>query len=112
MWDDEAMRTLEVPLAKPIASPKHAPADCYYRIPLRAIYKQYPVYAPGREPAGYVERLKKQEPVIVWDDASQKRMLETEAEISPSGPLWLKQRFLLGPNCNCSSMCPGFTLIR
>jgi len=24
MWDDEAMRTLEVPLANPIGSPKHA----------------------------------------------------------------------------------------
>jgi hypothetical protein len=27
------------------ASPKHAPADYYYRIPVRPIYKQYPVYA-------------------------------------------------------------------
>ena len=39
MWDDEAMRTLEVPLANPIGSPKHAPADYYYRIPVRVVYK-------------------------------------------------------------------------
>src|SRR5713226_9040286 len=62
MWDDAAMSTLEVPLANPIGSPKQAPADYYYRIPVRIIYKQYPVYAPGREPAGYMEWLRKQEP--------------------------------------------------
>jgi hypothetical protein len=83
VWDDEAMRTLQVPLANPIGSPKLAPADYYYRIPVRTIYKQYPVYAPGREPAGYMEWLKKWKPVIVWDNASYKPKLQTEAD-------WLK----------------------
>ena len=87
MWDDEAMRTLEVPLANPIGSPKHASADYYYRIPVRSIYKQYPVYAPGREPAGYMEWLKKQEPVIVWDDASHKPKLQTEADWIKAGEI-------------------------
>jgi hypothetical protein len=89
MWDDEAMRTLEVPLANPIGSPKHAPADYYYRIPVRSIYKQYPVYAPGREPAGYMEWLKKQKPVIVWDDASHKPKLQTEADWIKAGEVVL-----------------------
>jgi hypothetical protein len=53
-WDDEAMAALEVPLANPIGSPKQVQAEYYYRIPVRKIYKQYPVYAPGREPAGYM----------------------------------------------------------
>ena len=87
MWDDEAMRTLEVPLANPIGSPKHVPADYYYRIPVRSIYKQYPVYAPGREPAGYMEWLKKQEPVIVWDDASHKPKLQTDADWIKAGEI-------------------------
>jgi hypothetical protein len=87
MWDDEAMSTLEVPLANPIGSPKHAPADYYYRIPVRNIYKQYPVYAPGREPAGYMEWLKKQEPVIVWDDASHKPKLQTDADWIKAGEI-------------------------
>jgi hypothetical protein len=87
MWDDEAMRTLEVPLANPIGSPKHAPADYYYRIPVRSIYKQYPVYAPGREPTGYMEWLKKQEPVIVWDDASHKPKLQTDADWIKAGEI-------------------------
>jgi hypothetical protein len=56
------MKTLEVPLANPAASPMHVSSDYYYRIPVRPIYKQYPVYAPGKEPAGYWEWLQKQEP--------------------------------------------------
>ena len=87
MWDDTAMSTLEVPLAYPISSPKHAPGDYYYRIPVRPIYKQYPVYAPGREPAGYMEWLKKQDPLIVWDDASHKPKLETEADWIKAGEI-------------------------
>src|SRR5262245_42356243 len=46
-WDDEAMATLELPLANPIGSPKHVPAEYYYRIPVRPIYKTYAVYAAG-----------------------------------------------------------------
>jgi hypothetical protein len=42
-WDDAAMADLEVPLANPIGSPKQISADYYYRIPVRPIYKQYPV---------------------------------------------------------------------
>jgi hypothetical protein len=52
MWDDAAMATLEVPLANPVGSPIPVSAEYYYSIPVRPIYKQYAVYAPGREPAG------------------------------------------------------------
>ena len=79
-WDDSAMATLEVPLADPAASPKHVPADYYYRIPVRPIYKQYPIYAPGREPRGYMEWLERQDPVIVWDDRGHAPPLQTEAD--------------------------------
>src|SRR6266705_5589198 len=64
-WDDDAIATLEVPLANPVGSPKHVSADYYYRIPVAPIYKSYPVYAPGHEPPGYIDRLRGQEPVIV-----------------------------------------------
>ncbi|SPE41764.1 exported hypothetical protein [Candidatus Sulfopaludibacter sp. SbA3] len=72
-WDDSAMATLEVPLVDPAASPKHVPADYYYRIPVRSIYRQYPVYAPGREPRGYMEWLERQDPVPVWDGRQRAR---------------------------------------
>lgn len=76
MWDDEEMAELEVPLADAAASPRHLSADYYYRIPVRPIYKSYPVYAPGKEPAGYLEWLKQQEPEMAFDSSK----LKTEAD--------------------------------
>jgi hypothetical protein len=87
MWDDTAMASVEVPLANPIGSPKHAKAEYYYRIPVRKIYKQYPVYAPGREPAGYMDWLKKQEPVVLWEDTGRKPILKTEADWIRAGEM-------------------------
>src|SRR5262245_30685825 len=60
-WDDPEMASLELPPADPAGSPVHVSADYYYRIPVRPIYKSYPVYTPGKEPAGYEEWLKQQE---------------------------------------------------
>src|SRR5271157_4038786 len=80
MWDDAAMATLEVPLADPVGSPKQVSAGYYYRIPVRPIYKQYPVYTPGHEPPGYMDWLKQKEPLIVWDDKGHAPALDTEAD--------------------------------
>jgi hypothetical protein len=81
------MATLEVPLANPIGSPKHVSADYYYRIPVRPIYKSYPIYAPGHEPPGYMEWLKQQEPVLIWDDIGHIPTLQTEADWIKAGEL-------------------------
>jgi hypothetical protein len=86
-WDDDAIATLEVPLADPVGSPKHASADYYYRIPVPPIYKSYPVYAPGREPANYMDWLNQQEPVIVWDDAGHAPPLKSEPDWVKAGEL-------------------------
>ncbi len=61
-WQDDEIAALELPLAHNASSPKHISADYYYQIPIRPIYKSYPIYAPGKEPAGYLERLKRMEP--------------------------------------------------
>jgi mono/diheme cytochrome c family protein len=87
MWDDAAMATMEVPLAEASASPKFPPADYYYRIPVRPIYKSYPAYAPGHEPAGYLDWLKQQEPVIIWDDVGHAPPLKTEADWIKAGEI-------------------------
>src|SRR5215470_11143165 len=71
-WDDQAIASLEVPPADPTVSRAHVSADYYYRIPVRPIYKSYPVYAPGREPAGYEEWLKRQEPETAFDASKLK----------------------------------------
>ena len=86
-WDDKAMNGVEVPLANPIGSPKHVSADYYYRIPVRPVYQQYPVYAPGREPAGYLEELKRKEPVIIWDGAAHTPALRTDQDWIRAGEM-------------------------
>ena len=73
--DTEALKDFELPLASPAPSPVHVPPDYYYRIPIRPIYKSYPIYGPGHEPPGYIEWLKRQKPVILWDYSSSGKPL-------------------------------------
>lgn len=61
VWDDAAMRDVELPLAAHI-SVQHIPSDYYYIIPVRPNLKTYPVYLPGKEPKGYWAWLQQQEP--------------------------------------------------
>ena len=92
-WVDAEIADLEIPLANPIGSPKHISADYYYRIPVRKIYKSYPVYAPGKEPPGYWDWLKKQEPEIAFDPAR----LKTEADWIKAGELVFEAPLAFGP---------------
>lgn len=69
-WDDAQLSTLELPLVHAAASARHVSSDYYDRIPVRRIYKSYPIYAPGREPEGYLEWLARQEPAVVFDGSA------------------------------------------
>ena len=80
-WDDEKLATLELPLADSAVKVKHYPADQYYRLPERSIYKTYPVYIAGKEPPGYYEWLKQQEPEVVFNPSE----LKTEADWTKAG---------------------------
>lgn len=80
-WDDHEVERFEVPLANPKYSPRHMSSAEYYALKVRPIYKTYPVYAPGREPAGYREHLKTLEPEIIFDPAK----LRTEADWIAAG---------------------------
>jgi hypothetical protein len=85
-WDEDALARLEVPLPNPEFSPKAVPADYYYRIPVRPIYRGYPVYAHGKEPPGYFEALKQREPETIWSEETGVRpRLETEADWRKAG---------------------------
>ncbi len=86
-WDDAEIARHEVPLAVAAASPRHVSSDYYYRIPVRPIYKSYPVYAHGREPDGYLDWLKTQEPVVLWNDSGAAPKLETDADWVRAGEL-------------------------
>src|SRR5215510_15455492 len=80
-WDEEALAAVEPPLASTGVPPEHISSDYFYRMPVRPIYKSYPIYAPGKEPRGYFERLKQLEPEIVFDPAR----LKTEADWIKAG---------------------------
>jgi len=82
-WDDERMADLELPLARPEFTLQQVSSDYYYRIPIRPVYRTYPVYARDREPAGYMERLAGLDPVEVFDP----RTLKTEEDWIRAGEL-------------------------
>ena len=97
-WDDEEIARHEVPLAHSEASPKHVSSDYYYRIPVRPIYKSYPVYAYGHEPAGYFESLKQREPVVVWDDKGRAPLLQADADWIRAGELVFDAPLVMNTN--------------
>ena len=82
-WDDQEMESLELPLAQPAASPRHISSDYYYQMPVRPIYKSYPVYRPDRQPAGYADFLEAQQPEIIFDSSR----LRTEEDWIKAGEL-------------------------
>src|SRR5579864_4512378 len=92
-WDDAAVAALEVPLANPKYSPVHISETEYYRLPERAIYKSYPVYHPDREPPGYMEWLKQQEPEIAF----VADRLKTRADFIPAGEIVFNAPTTFGP---------------
>jgi hypothetical protein len=67
MWDARELASFELPLVQADRSAQHATPDYYYRLAVRPIYKSYPIYAPGREPDGYMEWLARQEPELAFD---------------------------------------------
>jgi hypothetical protein len=73
-WDDEAIATLDVPIADKNTVLKHTTAQTYYSIALRGIWRNYPIYAPGKEPPGYIAWLEEQEPDRPFDASSLKTM--------------------------------------
>lgn len=83
VWDEDALRDFELPLPQTKTIVKHISSDYYYRIPVRAIYKTYPIYYPEKEPAGYIEWLEKQEPETVFDPAK----LQTQEDWIHAGQL-------------------------
>lgn len=67
VWDDGLLAGWHVPLAVAGAEPVPLTAGQFYRLPELKIYKSYPVYAPGKEPDGYLEKLRRSEPELVFD---------------------------------------------
>jgi len=82
-WDATELASFEVPLVAADRSAEHVAPDYYYRIPVRPIYRSYPIYAPGREPQGYFESLAQLEPQVAFDATK----LKTDADWIAAGEL-------------------------
>jgi hypothetical protein len=102
-WDMEALSSLEVPLADPSYSPKHISAEEYYRLPVRPIYKSYPMYDPDHEPPGYRDWLRRQDPVVLWDEGRHRPRLESEADWIKAGELVFNAPVLFFPGLTNSA---------
>lgn len=83
VWDEEALAGIDLPLAGASVEVEPPPADFYYELPVRKIYKSYPVYHPDHQPEGYLEWLRSREPEIAFDPAE----LHTEEEWTAAGEL-------------------------
>ena len=81
VWDEEKLRTAQLPLVDQSVIVKQVSEEYYYKMPERIAYKNYPFYMPGREPKGYYEWLRKQEPEIIFDPVT----LKTEADWIKAG---------------------------
>ena len=92
-WDDKAVHGLEVPLAQRDRSPRYMSAEEYYKLKVRPIYRSYPAYAKGREPAGYLESLKQRDPEIIFDPSK----LHTKEDWIAAGKLVFESDTLFFP---------------
>jgi mono/diheme cytochrome c family protein len=82
-YDDKDMASVELPLARADASPVQLNSEYYYAIGIRPVYRSYEIYAPEKEPAGYLDWLRQQEPEIVFDLSR----LKTEEDWIKAGEL-------------------------
>lgn len=71
-WNDDVLHSSQIPLPNPAATPRFISSDYYYKIPVRPVYRSYPIYHPGKQPAQYLQRLKQQEPQIIFDASKLK----------------------------------------
>ena len=92
-WAEKDVEQFELPLAQRDRSAKHLSADQYYSLKVRPIYRSYPVYAPGREPAGYIESLKQKDPEITFDASK----LVTKQEWIDAGRIVFQAETLYSP---------------
>jgi hypothetical protein len=92
-WDDSETTSFELPLAQADRSPRYPSAKEYYALPVRPVYRTYPVYSPDKEPAGYWQSLQQKEPAIVFNP----ERLATKDDWIRAGELVFDQPIVISP---------------
>ena len=82
-WDETELKAWTIPARESGAYTVHVAPPFYYSIPATPIYKSYPVYHPSKEPPGYLQWLRTQDPQVIFDPSR----LRTEAEWIAAGKL-------------------------
>ena len=72
VWDVAKLRSMFLPLPDSSMILNPVSEEYYYQIPERVAYKTYPFYMPGREPEGYYDWLRQQQPEIIFNAADMK----------------------------------------
>jgi hypothetical protein len=91
-WDEGELEAWTLRARIPGVYPVHLPSKPYYQIPAPPIYRSYPIYHPSKEPPGYLDWLRRQEPQVVFDAAK----LHTRADWEAADKLVFQSRF-----CRC-----------
>jgi Di-haem oxidoreductase, putative peroxidase len=92
-WDDKEVESMELPLVQRDRSPRYMTSAEYYALKVRPIYRSYPAYAKGHEPAGYLESLKQKAPEIIFDPAT----LHTKEDWIAAGKLVFESDTIFRP---------------
>lgn len=71
---------------------------------MRTIYRGYPVYAPDKEPPGYMESLATKEPEVAFDPAK----LRTEADWIRAGEVVFTAPIFFGTRDSATIIKPEF----
>jgi hypothetical protein len=72
VWDIEKLRSMHLPYPDSTMNMEPVSEAYYYSLPERLAYKTYPFYMPGKEPKGYYEWLRKQQPEVIFNAADIK----------------------------------------
>ena len=83
LWDEKELAAMTLPSSRQEGHIVYVSSEYLYRMPGLQIYKTYPVYHPAREPKGYLDGLKQQEPVLAFDPSQ----LKTEADWLHAGEI-------------------------
>ena len=101
-WDDKEVESMELPLAQRDRSPRYMTSAEYYALKVRPLYRSYPVYDKGREPAGYLESLKQKDPEIIFDPTK----LHTKEDWIAAGKLVFESDTFFFPPPQQSAVSP------
>src|SRR5215467_7628126 len=92
-WNDVGLSDWATPLALVNVRPSNFTEKELRKVPIYELYRSYPVYYPGREPAGYQQWLQSRKPELLINRA----LLRTEEDWINAGQRVFREMYLPPP---------------